>query len=109
MVQQQKVRKLREPSSKKCVRKEAFDAGSYTHPYHSQRRFVDAYSQVRTYYSRKALVMPYKSDAQRRFFHSPGAAKAGITPAEVKEFDTASKGKKLPEKVKAKKNGKSGR
>ena len=42
--------------------------------------------------------MPYKSDAQRRFFHSAGAAKAGITPAEVKEFDQASKGMKLPEK-----------
>jgi len=44
--------------------------------------------------------MPYKSDAQRRFFHSPGAAKAGLTESKVKEFDKASKGKKLPEKVK---------
>lgn len=43
--------------------------------------------------------MPYKSDAQRRFFHSPGAAKAGISKAKVKEYDKASKGKKLPEKV----------
>lgn len=43
--------------------------------------------------------MPYKSDAQRRFFHSPGAAKAGITAAQVAEFDRASKGKKLPKKV----------
>lgn len=43
--------------------------------------------------------MPYKSDAQRRFFHSPGAAKAGITRAQVDEFDKASKGKKLPKKV----------
>lgn len=42
--------------------------------------------------------MPYKSDAQRRFFHSAGAKKADITPAEVKEFDSASKGMKLPEK-----------
>jgi len=42
--------------------------------------------------------MPYKSLAQERFFHSKGAAKAGITPAEVKEFDSASKGKDLPEK-----------
>jgi len=44
--------------------------------------------------------MPYKSDAQRRFFHSPGAKKAGITPGQVKEFDSASKGMALPEKVK---------
>lgn len=43
--------------------------------------------------------MPYKSDAQRRFFHSPGAKKAGISENQVKEFDSASKGKKLPEKV----------
>lgn len=42
--------------------------------------------------------MPYKSDAQRRFFHSPGAAKAGITNKQVHEFDTASKGMVLPEK-----------
>lgn len=40
--------------------------------------------------------MPYASDAQRRFFHSPGAAKAGIKPKTVKEFDAASKGKSLP-------------
>ena len=43
--------------------------------------------------------MPYKSDAQRRFFHSPGAKKAGISQKTVREFDQASKGKKLPEKV----------
>lgn len=43
--------------------------------------------------------MPYKSDAQRRFFHSSGAKKAGITPSTVKEYDKASKGKDLPEKV----------
>lgn len=43
--------------------------------------------------------MPYKSEAQRRFFHSEGAAKAGITPAMVKEWDTASKGKRRPEQV----------
>lgn len=46
--------------------------------------------------------MPYKSDAQRRFFHSPGAAKAGISEKTVKEFDKASKGKKLPERKRAK-------
>jgi hypothetical protein len=43
--------------------------------------------------------MPYKSDAQRRFFHSSGAAKAGITGTQVKEFDKASKGMKTPAKV----------
>jgi hypothetical protein len=42
--------------------------------------------------------MPYVSDAQRRFFHSSGAARAGISQATVKEYDQASKGKKLPEK-----------
>lgn len=47
--------------------------------------------------------MPYVSDAQRRFFHSAGAKKAGITPKQVKEFDSASKGKKLPEYTEAKK------
>jgi hypothetical protein len=44
--------------------------------------------------------MPYKSDAQRRFFHTDTAKKAGITDKEVNEFDQASKGKKLPEHTK---------
>ena len=39
--------------------------------------------------------MPYKSDAQRRFFHTDTAKKAGISAATVKEFDKASKGMKL--------------
>lgn len=43
--------------------------------------------------------MPYKSDAQRRFFHSEGAKKAGISEKTIKEFDEASKGQELPEKV----------
>ena len=43
--------------------------------------------------------MPYKSDAQRRFFHTNTAKKEGITPATVKEFDEATKGKKLPERA----------
>lgn len=46
--------------------------------------------------------MPYKSDAQRRFFHSKGAKKAGITKKEVGEFDAASRGMKLPEKAEPK-------
>jgi hypothetical protein len=43
-------------------------------------------------------MMPYKSKAQQRAFHAK--EKAGeISPAVVKEFDQASKGKKLPERV----------
>ena len=49
--------------------------------------------------------MPYKSDAQRRFFHTDTAKKAGITAGDVEEFDKASKGKKLPEKVQHKAEG----
>lgn len=45
--------------------------------------------------------MPYKSDAQRRFFHSAGAKKAGISSSQVKEFDDASRGMKLPKKKSA--------
>lgn len=41
--------------------------------------------------------MPYKSDAQRRYFHA-AQARGEISPKTVKEFDQASKGKKLPEK-----------
>ncbi len=43
--------------------------------------------------------MPYKSDAQRRFFHSQGAKRAGISPQTVKKWDKASKGKSTPERV----------
>lgn len=46
--------------------------------------------------------MPYKSEAQRRFFHA-AEARGEIDPKTVKEYDKASKGKKLPEKVKSKK------
>ncbi len=48
---------------------------------------------------KEILQKPYVSDAQRRFFHSAGAKKAGLTSADVKHWDEASKGKKLPEKV----------
>lgn len=42
--------------------------------------------------------MPYKSDAQRRFFHA--AEKRGdISAKTVNEFDKASKGMDLPEHV----------
>lgn len=44
----------------------------------------------------------YKSEAQRRKFHE--LAKAGkLSSKIVAEFDAASKGKKLPDRVKAKK------
>lgn len=49
--------------------------------------------------------MPYASDAQRRFFHTATARRKGITVKVVKEFDQASKGKKLPARKKAKKPG----
>ena len=46
--------------------------------------------------------MPYKSKAQQAKFHV--MEKQGkISPKVVKEFDQASKGKKLPKKVKQKK------
>lgn len=45
--------------------------------------------------------MPYKSDAQRRKFHAM-LNRGEISAKTVKEFDQASKGKKLPEKVKPK-------
>lgn len=41
--------------------------------------------------------MPYKSSAQRRFFHA-AEARGEISSKTVKEFDKASKGKDLPEK-----------
>jgi len=45
--------------------------------------------------------MPYKSEAQRGFFHSPTGRKK-ISAAVIAEWDKASKGKKLPAHVKAK-------
>jgi hypothetical protein len=50
--------------------------------------------------------MPYKSDKQRKFFHTKTARKKGISPEIIEEFDRASKGKKLPEKAKKKKKEK---
>lgn len=48
--------------------------------------------------------MPYKSKAQQRKFHQ--MLKDGeIDKKTVDEFDESSKGKKLPEKVKKKKDG----
>lgn len=45
--------------------------------------------------------MPYKSEAQRRKFHAM-EARGEISSKTVKEFDEASKGKKLPKKAKRK-------
>lgn len=45
-------------------------------------------------------MAPYKSDKQRRFFHTLSARKQGITPKMVKEYDTASKGMSLPTSAK---------
>jgi len=42
--------------------------------------------------------MPYKSDSQRRYFHA-AEARGEISKDTVNEFDQASKGKSLPEKV----------
>lgn len=40
--------------------------------------------------------MPFKSDKQRKFFHTQTALDKGIKPSTVKEFDKASKGMELP-------------
>lgn len=44
--------------------------------------------------------MPYRSEAQRRFFHTDTARKEGITPKMVQEYDQASKGRHLPPRAK---------
>lgn len=36
--------------------------------------------------------MPYKSQAQQNFFHSPGASKAGITTSDIVEADEKTRG-----------------
>ena len=41
--------------------------------------------------------MPYKSQAQRNYFHA-AARRGEISQSVVKEFDRASKGKKLPKR-----------
>jgi hypothetical protein len=45
--------------------------------------------------------MPFKSKAQMRWGNSP-SGKAALGSAGVKEWDEATKGKKLPERVKPK-------
>ena len=49
--------------------------------------------------------MPFKSKAQMRWGNSP-SGKEALGAAGVKEWDQATKGKKLPERVKAKSRGK---
>lgn len=49
--------------------------------------------------------MPYKSKAQERWAHTAAGTKALGGKEKVAEWDSASKGKKLPEKVKKKKKG----
>jgi hypothetical protein len=51
------------------------------------------------------FIMPYKSNAQRRKFHSL-LEKNEISKTVVDEWDKASKGKKLPERVKPKNGSK---
>lgn len=46
--------------------------------------------------------MPYTSKAQERWAHTQSGIKA-LGKAGVKEFDSASKGKRLPERAKPKK------
>lgn len=46
--------------------------------------------------------MPYKSEAQRKKFHAL-AEEGKISKKTVAEFDKASKGKKLPERIAPKK------
>lgn len=47
--------------------------------------------------------MPYKSQQQRKWAHTKAGIKALGGKAKVHEWDLASKGKKLPKKVKRKK------
>lgn len=42
--------------------------------------------------------MPYRSDAQRRYFHA-AQARGEIKKSTVDEFDAASKGMNLPERI----------
>ena len=42
--------------------------------------------------------MPYKSKAQQGFFHA-NVGKKGITKSMVSEYDSASKGMKLPKRT----------
>jgi hypothetical protein len=49
--------------------------------------------------------MPFKSNAQRKWANSP-TGKKELGKKTLDEFNEASKGKKLPEKIKSKKHSK---
>lgn len=49
--------------------------------------------------SEEPLMKPYHSEAQRRWAHTPAGTKALGGKKAVKEWDEATRGKKLPEKV----------
>ena len=49
--------------------------------------------------------MPFKSDAQRRWAHTPQGEKALGGPGKVAEWDQSSKGLQLPEKIKRRPTG----
>jgi hypothetical protein len=46
--------------------------------------------------------MPYKSRQQEKWAHTPSGEKALGGPAKVAEWDSASKGKKLPKRARKK-------
>jgi hypothetical protein len=46
--------------------------------------------------------MPWKSNQQRKWGHTPAGEEALGGPSAVSEWDAATKGKKLPHKVKPK-------
>lgn len=50
----------------------------------------------------ETLKKPYRSEAQRRWAHTPAGTKALGGKEAVKEWDTASRGKELPEKIEKK-------
>lgn len=49
--------------------------------------------------------MPYESDAQRRWAHTPTGTRALGGTSKVHEWDEATKGKKLPERVQSAASG----
>ena len=51
--------------------------------------------------------MPYQSAAQPRFFHSPGAKRAGLTTADVAKWDRESKGTHPPARASSSTSGRS--
>ena len=50
-------------------------------------------------FSKRSVTMPFKSDAQRRWGHTKEGEQALGGPSKVAEWDEATKGKDLPEKL----------